>query len=107
MIIIVALNDFADLTNKEYQAIYLGTHIDGTERLKNAGTFINVSAPLDDVINWANKGAVTGVKNQGQCGSCCMYSDGEERARRERGESEVTEVNINDFIRGFLHNWIR
>jgi C1A family cysteine protease len=75
----LGVTQFADITQAEFQALYVGPKWD-TTKLKNSKlpklNEVNQSVQ-QSAVNWVAAGNVGPVNNQGQCGSCWSFSAAE------------------------------
>jgi cathepsin L len=106
----LGVNSFADWTVEEFREKMLGTRYNMThQKGASAGTFVRLPPTVKaaDNVDWRDLGAVTPVKNQGQCGSCWSFSTtGSLEAAHFRLTNELVSLSEQQLVdcSGKYHN---
>lgn len=70
----LAENRFADMTNSEFKAHFLGLNTSSL-RLHSSNHSCDPSGNVPDAVDWRKEGAVTPIRDQGRCGmTLCSYN---------------------------------
>lgn len=97
----LGVTEFADLSADEFARTHFG--IQQPEQpwgsLPHLGTHEYLGESLADSVDWSTKGAVTPVKNQGQCGSCWSFSTtGSLEGAWEIAGNKLTSLSEQQFV---------
>lgn len=95
----VAVNQFAGMTSEEFSQLK-GYKQPESRDAPTLGLFKYSGAALPASVDWTTQGAVSAVKNQGQCGSCWAFSTVgslEGRAQIAKG-GKVLQMSEQQFV---------